>query len=469
MLQVSIDSSQAMPLVEQIVGAIRSQIDDRILRPGMKLPPIRKLAEAQRVSRFTVVEAYDRLVALGYLRSRRGSGFYVAPRSRERHEGRQAAPLDRAVDVAWLMRQALDDSPGQIKASAGWLPAEWLDQEGLRRHLRTLSRRPDARLTAYGTAQGYRPLRQQLQVKLAEFGIGAAPEQIVLTEGATRALDIIVRHLVKAGDTVLVDDPGYFNFFGNLRLQGAKLVGVPRGHDGPDVVELEALLAHHRPKVFFTHSVLHNPTGASLSPAKAFRILQLAEKHDFLVIEDDTYADFHPHSSTRLANLDQLNRVIFVGSFSKTLSGSLRVGYLAARPDLAAEFTDVKTLTTVSSSEFNEQLVYQMLTDGHYRKYVERLQGRLAQATDACLRMIERVGLEVYLEPKGGVFLWARPPGVEDVAAIASAAAQRGIMLAPGKVFRPQMQASPWLRLNVAFATHPELERFLGEALETAV
>ncbi|MDO9596803.1 MAG: PLP-dependent aminotransferase family protein [Azoarcus sp.] len=464
MLMVSLDNAQATPLVEQIVDAVRSQIDDRILRAGMKMPPIRKLAESQQVSRFTVVEAYDRLVALGYLRSRRGSGFYVAPR-REGGEGRQLASTDRAVDVAWMMRQALDGGAAQIKASAGWLPPDWLDEDGLRRHLRSLSRRPDARLTAYGTAQGYLPLRQQLQVKLAEFGIGAAPHQIVLTEGATRALDILARHLVKPGDTVLVDDPGYFNFFGNLRLQGAILVGVPRKLDGPDVEQLEALLAHHKPRVFFTHSVLHNPTGANLSPGVAFRILQLAEKHDFLVIEDDTYADFHPHATTRLANLDQLNRVIFVGSFSKTLSGSLRVGFLAARPDLAAELTDVKTLTSVASSEFNEQLVYQMLTDGHYRKYLDRLQGRLAQATDECLRMLERIGLEVYLEPKGGVFVWARPPGFEDVAALASAAAAQNIMLAPGKVFRPQMQPSPWLRFNVAFATVPAVERFLGETL----
>ncbi len=464
MLQLSLEHGQPTPLVEQIVGGIRDQIEDRILRPGMRVPPIRRLAETQGVSRFTVVEAYDRLVALGYLRSRRGSGFYVAPRQ-ERSQTPLPAPVDRAVDVAWLMRQALDDRPGQIKAGAGWLPCEWLDADGLRRHLRALSRRPDARLTGYGTAQGYLPLRQQLQVKLAEFGIGAPPEQIVLTDGATRALDIVARHLIKPGDTVLVDDPGYFNFFGNLRLQGAKLVGVPRESDGPNVGEMEALLAHHRPKVFFTQSVLHNPTGANLSPAKAFRILQLAERHDFHIIEDDTYADFHPHTTTRLANLDQLQRVILIGSFSKTLSGSLRVGFIAARADLAGEFTDVKTLTSVSSSEFNEQLIYQMLTDGHYRKYAERLQARLAQATDACLRMLERCGLEVYLEPTGGVFLWARPPGVEDVAALATRAASAGIMLAPGKVFRPQMQASPWLRLNVAFANHPALERFLGEAL----
>ncbi len=468
MLQLSIDPNQPTPLVEQIVQAVRHQVDDRILRPGMRLPPIRKLAQTQQVSRFTVVEAYDRLVALGYLHSKRGSGFYIAPQRATTIRKPDPVITEQAVDVAWLMRQALDDSPDILKASAGWLPQEWLDQDGLRRHLRSLGRRADARVTGYGTPAGYLPLRQQLQIRLAEFGIGAPPEQIMLTHGATQALDIASRHLIKPGDTVFVDDPGYFNFFGNLRLLGAKLVGVPRGLDGPDADALESLLETHKPKVFFTHSVLHNPTCADLSAATAFRVLQLAAKYDFLVIEDDTYADMHPGTVTRLANLDQLDRVIYVGSFSKTLSNSLRVGFLAARPDLIAQFTDVKTLTAVSTSEFTEQLVYQMLTDGHYRKYVERLHGRLDEHRDVTLRMTERVGLEVFHEPKCGLFLWARAPHIEDSAPLASRAAESRIMLAPGKVFRPQMQASPWIRLNVTFGKEPRLERFLDEALAKA-
>ncbi len=463
MLQLSVDHDEPTPLVEQIVQGIRHQVDDRILRPGMRLPPIRKLAQMQEVSRFTVVEAYDRLVALGYLQSRRGSGFYVAPRSHAPDAPRPVT-TDRAVDVAWLMRQALDESPDMLKASAGVLPVEWFDREGLRRHLRSLGRRADARVAGYGSAQGYRPLRQQLQVRLAEYGIGAPPEQILLTHGATQALDIVARHLVKPGDTVFVDDPGYYNFFGNLRLLGAQLVGVPRGHDGPDIDALEALLAEHQPKVYFTHSVLHNPTGANLSPATAFRLLQLAGKHDFLVIEDDVYADLQSGSTTRLANLDQLERVIYIGSFSKALSGSLRVGFIAANPELIAAFTDVKLLTGLSSSEFSEQLVYQMLTDGHYRKYTERLHGRLEAAMTRTMRMMDRLEMSVYHEAKGGLFLWARNEAIEESATLATRALQAGIVLAPGKVFRPQMQGSPWLRFNVAFcADSARLERFLAE------
>lgn len=462
---LSLNSESPTPLVDQIVSNIRNQIDDRLLRPGMRLPPIRGFAERNEVSRFTVVEAYDRLVALGYLQSRRGSGFYVAVRQSAPHIEQRSGEVMRAFDNAGVLHQSLDDTSARLKVGVGWLPPEWLDEEGVRRNIRTLARRSDTKVTSYGPPLGYRPLRDQVQTKLGELGIGARPSQIVLTHGATQALDIVARYLLKAGDCVFVDDPGYWNLFANLRLYGVNLVGVPRTMEGPDPDALEALLAEHRPKAFFTHSVLHNPTSSNLSPANAFRVLQLADKHDFLIVEDDAYGDFHPGPATRLAQLDQLRRVIYIGSFSKTLSASLRVGFLACDPDLAASLTDVKIVSCVSTSEFSERLVYLMLTEGHYRKFMDRVHGRLAEATDQTLRLLERSGLSIYAEPKGGMFVWAEAPGIQDSARLASVAAEAGIMLAPGNIFRPQMQPSPWLRFNVAYSLDPRLERFLGESI----
>lgn len=468
MLQLSLDtgSETALPLVDQIVNGIRSRIDDRLLRPGMRLPPIRGFAERHEISRFTVVEAYDRLVALGYLHSRRGSGFYVAARHAAPAIEQRSGEIERAFDNAGVLHQSLDDTSDRLKVGVGWLPPEWLDEAGVRRNIRALARRADTKVISYGTPQGYRPLREQIPLRLAGLGIGARASQIVLTHGATQALDIVARYLLKAGDCVFVDDPGYWNLFANLRLYGVHLVGVPRTPDGPDTDVLEALLAEHRPKAFFTHSVLHNPTAGNLSPAVAFRVLQLAEKHDFLLVEDDTYADFHPGPATRLAQLDQLRRVIYVGSFSKTLSASLRVGYLACDPDLAAALTDVKIVSSVSTSEFSERLVYLMLTEGHYRKLMERVHERLSQATDRTLRLLERNGMRIYAEPRGGMFIWAEAPEVSDAARLAGEAATAGIMLAPGSIFRPQMQPSPWLRFNVAYSLDPRLARFLAASRE---
>jgi DNA-binding transcriptional MocR family regulator len=264
---------------------------------------------------------------------------------------------------------------------------------------------------------------------------------------------------------VLVDDPGYWNLFGNLRLYGVALLGVPRNADGPDPQALAALLALHKPRLFFTHSVLHNPTSCNLAPATAFRVLQLAAQHDFMIVEDDIYGDLAADGATRLASLDQLERVIYVGSFSKTVSGNLRVGFLACRPDLARLFTDVKIVSMMSSAELSEQLVHQILTAGHYRKLMDRLRGRINEATAQTLRMLDRIGLKAEPEPTGGCFVWARAPGLADSAELARLASRQDILLAPGRVFRPQNQPSNFLRCNVAYCNDPRLERFLAENL----
>jgi hypothetical protein len=197
---------------------------------------------------------------------------------------------------------------------------------------------------------------------------------------------------------------------------------VPRTDNGPDPEALAALLAEHRPKAFFTHSVLHNPTSGNLAPAYAFRVLQLAEQHDFLIVEDDTYGDLHPGAATRFAQFDAFRRTIYVGSYSKTLSGALRVGFFAASPELTARLCDVKIITCVSTSEFSERLVYQMLTEGPYRKFIERVQGRLATVTraDAAPARTLRSGHRQRTEgrnvclganPRQRRFDAARPPG----------------------------------------------------------
>jgi len=464
-MQLSLSNQNPLPLVEQIVGAVRGQIDDRLLRPGARLPAIRQFAESHGISRFTVVEAYDRLVAQGYLLSKRGAGFFVAAREETVAAALPAVQRQRAIDVAWLMRRAFSDADVVLKASVGWLPPGWLDSDAVSKAVRQLSRGDHAaRFGCYGEPNGYRPLREHLRVMLAGQGIEAHPDQIVLTQGATQALDIVARYFIRPGDTVLVDDPGYFTLFGALRLLGANLIGVPRNEGGPDVEALEQLAAQHKPKLFITHSVLHNPTGINLNAATAYRVLQVAERHDFTIVEDDTYADLYAGQPTRMASLDQLKRVIFIGTFSKTLSSNLRVGYLACTQDLAHELADVKLLTSLGTSEFTEQVIHRLLTEGHHRKHVERLQTRLAGHTARAARMLESAGLS-FRYPDGGMFLWACVPGTDDATPLAELAEKSNIVLAPGKIFRPQLQPSPHIRINVAYANDVRMERFLKTAL----
>jgi DNA-binding transcriptional MocR family regulator len=308
MLSLTVSRKSGQPLGDQIVAGIKRQIDDRHLRPGTKLPSIRSFAETYNVSRFTVVEAYDRLVAMGCVQSRRGAGFYTVAAAAPAVTG-HPAPSDnykRNEELVWLIRRLLEADENMLLAGGPWLPNSWLDEAGIRQSLNVLARKNGAYLLEYGHPFGYLPLREHLALMLGAIGVNAGPGQILLTQGTSQALGLVIRYLLKPGDAALVDDPGYYNMFGNLRMQGVEMLAVPRNRDGPDTAILEELAAAHRPKVYFTQSVMHNPTGTDMSPHVAFKVLQAAERHNFTVVEDDIFCDLQVKTTPRLATLDQL-------------------------------------------------------------------------------------------------------------------------------------------------------------------
>jgi len=458
MLSLDVSQNSGELLADRIVAGIKRQIDDRHLRPGTKLPSIRALAESHNVSRFTVVEAYDRLVAMGYLRSRRGAGFYT-----------EAAPMvvahpapsdhhKRNERLVWLIRRLLEAGEGTTLAGGPWLPNSWLHEAGIRQSLNVLARKNGAHLLEYGHPFGYLPLREHLALMLGGLGITTHANQILLTQSTSQALELVVRYLLRPGDTALVDDPGYYNLFGNLRLHGVGMLAVPRQADGPDVAVLEQLAATHRPKVYFTQSVMQNPTGTDMSPHVAYKVLQAAERHDLVIVEDDIFSDLQVRPTPRLATLDQLNRVIYVRSFSKTLSGSLRVGFIACAQEIANELADIKMLTSITTSQFTERVIYLMLVDGYYRKFLARLHERLGEARLNVVRGFEHIGLELFAEPPDGMFVWARFPRLGDSLPLAETSQRDGVMLAPGTVFRPHLEPSPWMRFNVAVCGDPRVQ-----------
>lgn len=461
MFSVTVSPNTGQPLVDQIVAGIKRQIEDRHLRPGAKLPSIRNFADAHRVSRFTVVEAYDRLVAMGYLQSRRGAGFYTVPAPAHSAQPAPSETHKRNEQLVWLIRRLLEADKDTLLAGGPWLPNSWLNEAGIRQSLNVLARKNGTHLLEYGHPFGYLPLREHLALMLSGLGITAHPGQILLTQGTSQALELAIRYLLRPGDAALVDDPGYYNMFGNLRLQGVNMLAVPRHPDGPDVAALEKLAKEHRPKVYFTQSVMQNPTGSDMSPHVAFKVLQAAERHNFFVVEDDIFCDLQATPTPRLATLDQLRRVIYARSFSKTLSGSLRVGFVACAEAIAGELADIKMLTSVTTSQFTERLIYLVMVEGHYRKYLSRLHERLSEARLNVVRAFERIGLELFVEPADGMFVWARFPDVEDSLTLAEAAQRDGLMLAPGTVFRPHLERSPWMRFNVSACEDPRVQRWL--------
>jgi DNA-binding transcriptional MocR family regulator len=246
-----------------------------------------------------------------------------------------------------------------------------------------------------------------------------------------------------------------------------KVVGIPRGADGPDIARLAELAAAHKPRMYVINSVLHNPTSTSLSAARAFQVLRLAEEHGFTVVEDDIYCDLHPGSAvqpaTRLASLDQLRRVIYLGGFSKSLSANLRVGFIACAPEMAQRLADRKMLATLTTSDIGERVVYKILSEGTYRKHVERIRHRLDGVRSRTVRQVEKLGMKVDPLTPAGLFLWV-DAGC-DTNVLTEKALDESILLAPGSLFSPTQLPSTRMRLNVAALSDPAIWRFFERNL----
>lgn len=451
-----------MSRIDDIAARITRAIDEGLLAPGQRLPALRQASLAYGVAKNTMVEVYDRLVARGKLEARRGSGFYVLAPGASAIEIVPPAHIAEAVDLVTLLREQLEQVH-PVRVGDGRPPPSWAEEGELGRHLRPTMARAAAPVShGYGEPIGYAPLRQQIALMLAERSIPAAPDRIVLTFGANHGLDLIIRHLLQRGDKVLVDSPGYYPLFGKLRLMGIEAIGVRRLPDGPDLEDLAAKVALHAPKVFFTQTLAHNPTGGSMTLAVAHRLLQITERAGVSVVEDDPLGDVLPATQVRLAALDGLNHVIYLGTFSKTLSASLRIGYLAAQGPLAQALVNMKMLTVVNSSGYLERMVADLISSGQYRHHLRRLRERIARATIKARTSVEKLGLHPFAPTGGGYYLWTDLPEGTDDLALARAASRAGIFIAPGSVFFPdKASASPGLRINIAYADDPRFLNFL--------
>ena len=326
--------------------------------------------------------------------------------------------------------------------------------------LRSMARRAPGQWVGSASPQGFAPLRQQLQLHLVGFDIAAEPEQIVLTTGITHGLTLVLGTLVRPGETVLVGDPSWFAGFGAIAAHGARPVGYPYTAEGPDIAAIERLVRRHKPKLLVINSIGHNPTGTSLRSDAAMKLLELAGTHDFKILEDDVYADLCPKDSgVRLASLDRNGRVIYAGSFTKTLAENLRVGFVACSHGMAQAIANRKVLTGFTTPESNERILHDILVSGRYRKHVERLCAKLEAARAATSRDLARLKLDGSCENPTGLFTWVDLG--QDGVGFTARAAKRSLILAPGALFSPLQAPSTHMRINVTRWTL-EVARFFA-------
>eukprot|EP01030_Chromulinospumella_sphaerica_P001333 gene1333-1306_t len=475
--------SSTQSLTEQLSARISERIRNRLLAPGARLPSVRQCAQQNGVSPSTVVAAYDQLLAQGLVEARKNRGFFVRESGRAAHvaDDEDAHPVDPGLESAatnwstahWFAARAAGRAgPGvsPVNATAlirgmfhkisdkpqpgmGVFPPDWLESTFMPAAVRkvTNSRALQDFSLQYGEPLGDAGLRRVLAKKLSTLNVHTVPENIITTVGATHALDIVSRTLLRPGDPVMVEEPGWAVEFARLAALGMHILPVPRRADGPDLEVMARYCEVHKPKLYVSVSVFHNPTGYCLTPGSAHRVLQLANQHNFHVVEDDTYSHIAPEHATRLTALDGLQRTIYVSGFAKILAPNWRIGFMAAPPALVEQLLDTKLLATLTTPALLEKALALCIEQGQLRRHAERIRTRLDAARARSVKLALGAGCTFAAEPVG-LFGWVET-GV-DTDALSQRMLDEGYLLAPGALFHAERKPSTLMRIN--FATTQE-------------
>ena len=356
--------------------------------------------------------------------------------------------------------------PGIISFAGGFPDSAMFDVEGIREATnKALDEEPGGALQ-YGATEGYQPLREQLSTFMKSKGaLDVAPEQLIVTTGSQQALDLLGKTMISPGDRVIVEGPTFLATIQCFRLYGAHLISAPVDAHGVDTDRLEQLIAEHKPKMVYLIPTFGNPSGALLSLERRKRVLELAVKYQTLVVEDDPYGDLYfgeapPPSMLALSAQVPGSRELLAhcGSLSKVLSPGLRVGWMIAPPELLAKATMCKQFSDAHTSTFAQATAAQYLKSGrmpatlaHVRKvYAER-----ALAMGDALRTELGAAID-FVQPQGGLFVWARLTGaggkVNDGAELAKRAIEKGVAFVPGAPFYAGTPDVSTLRLSFATA-----------------
>ena len=451
------------PVYRQLADHLAELIAAGRMPAGERVPPTRELASALGLSRNTVTRAYEWLVDAGFLDAHVGRGTYVQ-RAAQARPSQQAADVPRAA-FAWpalfasrqhalRMPRALrpadpasircDFRPGQVDGAA--LPIAELQGAWQRAVGRLREQAND--FDPLGDTQ----LRSAIARQLAGRGITRRPEEVLVTSGAQQAFDLVARVLIEPGDTVAVEDPGYFLAALAFRGCGAQLLAIPVDGEGLRVDELVRALRTRRVKLAYVTPSVQLPTGVALSQQRREQLLEVADRVQMPILEDDYDCETRlvRNSALALKTLDSGDRVIYVGTFSKALFPGLRLGYVVGAPALLAALARTRAATSQQPSLVDQMAVAELLTSDALERHVRRVRKRNAERLAATIETLQTAmpaGTR-FREPSGGNSVWVELPAATDADALAAAAQERGIVYARGELFRVDGEGAPALLLS---------------------
>jgi GntR family transcriptional regulator/MocR family aminotransferase len=470
-LGIELDASSSLPMFLQIARAVADGVRAGRLRPGDPLPGSRTLAGTLKVHRNTALAAYRELEAEGWITTSAARGTFISRALPDRRPRSFAAvPERRATPVAPGFELRPDQvplahvpRPGVVHLSGGAPDPRLFPSAALARAFRRALRLHARTLLDYGDPRGLAKLREALAAMLRNVrGLSASADTIQLTRGSQMGLDLVARALLQPGDVVAVEAYGYKMAWEAFRRTGARLVPVPVDGDGIDLDRLEALAQAERLRAVYVTPHHQYPTTVLLSPGRRLRLLELARKKRFAILEDDYDHEFHYDGRPvlPLASADRSGTVVYLGTLSKILAPALRIGFVVAPPPVVEKLAHLRMFVDRQGDQLTEYAVAELLEDGEVQRHARRSRKIYQGRRDAlCASLRRRLGASVSFQvPSGGSALWLKVSPELDARKWAECAIRNGVDLLPAWNFAFDGKPHPYFRLGYAHFSETELD-----------
>ncbi len=467
-----LDRASREPLYRQIAERLRAEIEAGRLTPGSRLPSVRELAQDLGVNLVTVVSAYRELIQAGLASGHVGRGTFVRPTeapperrevSREevaREAGGRWGPAAVLQSRATMLFRPLNKDV--VRLNSGVPSADFFPMAAFRRALEAVLRREGNAALQYQPMEGNGPLREAIAAYLEGRGTPVRPEDVLICSGAVSGVHIAARFLTMPGDVLLTENPVYSGFLSALESLGVKLVGIPVDDEGMRVDMAERLIRQYRPKAIYTIPTYNNPTGVCLSLDRRRALLALSRREGIPIIEED-YANeigFTGPPPTTLKAMDGAGQIIHVKSFAKLVFPSIRIAAIAAPASMIRGLLGVKEGIDPYASGLNQLVLHELLQRPEFSRHVEGLAGRYRPRYEAMRGALRQwAGRHLtWIEPKGGVNVWARLPGGLNSQDLLPEAIEAGVAFTPGHCFVPDRGGEDCLRLSFGNVTPAQIE-----------
>jgi DNA-binding transcriptional MocR family regulator len=464
-------------LYEHVAHQVMSLIEQGILRPGERIPSVRKFSLQHNVSISTVMQAYYLLEDRGLIEARPQSGYYVRNCFRELPPEPQIShpPLSAShVRIGDLFMKIFEtfNRPDIIQLGVASPHPELLPSKRLNRTLGAILRRGDHAGNSYGEVMGHRQLRHQISRRALDWGCHFSDNDLLITFGCAEAVNLCLRAVAKPGDTIAVESPTYFGLLQiieNLNMKALEIATDPKEGISPEA--LEAAIRKHKMKACLLMPTFHNPLGSFMPEENKRRLIKLLSQHEIPLIEDDVYGDLY-HGAARpkpMKAYDKHGLVLLCSSFSKTLSPGYRVGWTAPGR-FKAQVLRLKISNTVSTATLPQMAIAELLQNSGYDHYLRKIRKAYAaqvQLTTQAIKKYFPEGTKV-TRPTGGFLLWVELPLSVDAMTLYQKALAEKISIVPGHLFSAKQQYRNFVRLSCGQPWSAELERGLATLGELA-